>query len=188
MRWRCASIAGLLKVGRCDLLAKICAAEHGMFVCSIDRSIVSIFEVRWRLYYWSQRNTHLFVCDERQPRVREVEPRWNLPIGDDEHVSRPRCEALDRTQRVAHLFVIWWCQCAGGVRVINNCSDRTRTRSRSRSRTSDMTYLRSDSRLRRCCHHSLRAMLHCTLYVVPAPRKLVSHSNRARTAASHRRD
>lgn len=57
------------------------------------------------------RVTHL-VGDYCHPRVVEVQPGWNLPVGDYEDIPNPWCMPLDRPQRVPQLFVIF--EAAGG--------------------------------------------------------------------------
>lgn len=57
------------------------------------------------------RVTHL-VSDYGHPRVVEVQPGWNLPVGDYEDIPNPRRMPLDRPQRVPQLFVIF--EAAGG--------------------------------------------------------------------------
>ena len=47
------------------------------------------------------------VCDYCHSGIIEVQPGWNLPIGDNENVPNPRCVPLDRSQRVPQLFIIF---------------------------------------------------------------------------------
>ena len=47
------------------------------------------------------------VRDYRHSGIIEVQPGWNLPVGDNKNVPNPRCMPLDRSQRVPQLFIIF---------------------------------------------------------------------------------
>lgn len=51
--------------------------------------------------------SHYLVCDYCHSRIIEVQPGWDLSIGDNENVPNPWCVPLDRSQWVPQLFVIF---------------------------------------------------------------------------------
>ena len=55
---------------------------------------------------WHMASLYL-VRDYRHSGIIEVQPGWNLPVGDNENVPNPRCVPLDRSQRVPQLFIIF---------------------------------------------------------------------------------
>jgi len=50
-------------------------------------------------------HAHL-MCHQGDARVVQVEPGWDLPVGDDEDVPDPGDKLLQGTQRVPQLLVI----------------------------------------------------------------------------------
>lgn len=46
------------------------------------------------------------VCDYCHSRIIKVQPRGNLPIGDNENIPNPRSMPLNGSQGVSQLFVI----------------------------------------------------------------------------------